>query len=53
VPRNLPGGTVTLLFTDVEGSTRLLRELDTGYTEALDVHRRALRDGFSQTICWS
>src|SRR4029077_15147827 len=27
VPRNLPSGTVTFLFTDVEGSTRLLHEL--------------------------
>jgi class 3 adenylate cyclase len=25
--RKLPTGTVTLLFTDIEGSTRLLREL--------------------------
>jgi class 3 adenylate cyclase len=27
VPRDLPAGTVTFLFTDVEGSTRLLHEL--------------------------
>jgi class 3 adenylate cyclase len=27
----LPTGVVTLLFTDVEGSTRLLRELGDGY----------------------
>jgi len=40
----LPTGTVTFLFTDVEGSTRLLHELGAeGYAEALGEHRRALR----------
>src|SRR5579862_97743 len=40
----LPTGTVTLLFTDVEGSTRLLHELGSaGYAEALAEHRRVLR----------
>jgi hypothetical protein len=34
IVRNLPGGTVTFLFTDVEGSTRLLQELGDGYAEA-------------------
>ena len=43
--QNLPIGTVTtLLFTDVEGSTRLLGELGaTAYAEALADHRRAIR----------
>jgi predicted ATPase/class 3 adenylate cyclase len=46
--RALPTGTVTLLFTDIEGSTRLLRELGTdGYAEALADHRRLLRDAFT------
>jgi predicted ATPase/class 3 adenylate cyclase len=46
--RSLPTGTVTLLFTDIEGSTRLLRELGTdGYADALAAHRRVLRDAFS------
>jgi predicted ATPase len=40
----LPSGTVTLLFTDIEGSTRLLHELGVGYREALEEHRRAIRD---------
>jgi predicted ATPase len=40
----LPSGTVTLLFTDIEGSTRLLHELGVGYREALDEHRRVIRD---------
>jgi len=31
---DLPTGVVTLLFTDVEGSTRLLHELGDGYGEA-------------------
>jgi predicted ATPase/class 3 adenylate cyclase len=48
VPRDLPGGTVTFLFTDVEGSTRLLHELGTDrYAHALAEHRRVLRETFS------
>ena len=39
----LPGGTVTLLFTDIEGSTRLLDALGPAYAEALAVHRRHVR----------
>jgi predicted ATPase len=34
---------VTLLFTDIEGSTRLLHELGDGYGDALDDHRRIVR----------
>jgi len=37
---------VTLLFTDIEGSTRLLRELGSGYADALAEHRRILREAF-------
>jgi predicted ATPase/DNA-binding SARP family transcriptional activator len=44
----LPRGTVTLLFTDIEGSTRLLHELGERYAEALAGHRRVLRDAFSR-----
>ena len=40
----LPTGTVTFLFTDVEGSTRLLQELGDGYADVLAQHRRVLRD---------
>jgi predicted ATPase/class 3 adenylate cyclase len=46
--RELPGGTVTLLFTDIEGSTRLLHELGQRYAEVLAEHRRILREVFSQ-----
>ncbi len=39
-----PSGTVTFLFTDVEGSTSLLRELGpTAYAERLELHRATLR----------
>jgi predicted ATPase len=41
----LPRGTVTFLFTDIEGSTRLLHELGAeNYAESLAEHRRLLRD---------
>jgi class 3 adenylate cyclase len=44
VRADLPRGTVTFLFTDVEGSTRLLRELGAErYAVALDDHRRIVR----------
>jgi predicted ATPase/class 3 adenylate cyclase len=42
-----PSGTVTLVFTDIEGSTRLLAELGAVvYREALDEHRRVVRESF-------
>jgi predicted ATPase len=42
----LPTGTVTLLFTDIEGSTRLLHELGDRYADMLAEHRRVLREAF-------
>ena len=45
--RDLPTGVVTLLFTDVEGSTRLLEGLGDGYGDALHEHRRRLRAAFA------
>jgi predicted ATPase/class 3 adenylate cyclase len=46
---DLPSGTVTFLFTDVEGSTRLLQELGAeGYAAALGEHRRVLREAFGR-----
>jgi class 3 adenylate cyclase len=42
----LPGGTVTFLFTDIEGSTRLLQELGDEYGQVVADHRRLLRDVF-------
>jgi len=45
---DLPRGTVTFLFTDVEGSTRLLDDLGAErYAEVLAEHRRVLRAAFS------
>jgi predicted ATPase len=44
---DLPAGTVTFLFTDIEGSTRLLLELGEGYAQALEAHRRAIRAAFT------
>jgi len=47
--RELPSGTVTFLFTDVEGSTRLLYDLGAEkYAEALAEHRRRLRAAFAR-----
>jgi Adenylate and Guanylate cyclase catalytic domain len=45
---DLPAGTVTVLFTDIEGSTRLIAELgEEGYVQALAEHRRLLRTAFA------
>jgi predicted ATPase/class 3 adenylate cyclase len=44
----LPTGTVTFLFTDVEGSTRLLHEFGDRYADVLGEHRRVLRDAFAR-----
>ena len=45
---DLPSGTVTFVFTDVEGSTKLLHELGAeAYAEALAGHRRVLRAAFA------
>lgn len=44
-----PTGTVTMLFTDIEGSTRLLERLGPErYREALDQHRRLMREAFTR-----
>lgn len=45
---NLPTGTVTLLFTDIEGSTRLLERLGDQYITLLTECRYLLRDVFRQ-----
>ena len=44
----LPVGTVTFLFTDIEGSTRLLKQLRDRYAEALADHQAILRNAFSK-----
>jgi class 3 adenylate cyclase len=44
--RELPTGTVTLLFTDIEGSTRLLQQAGTEYASLLETSRQLLRAAF-------
>ncbi len=45
----LPTGTVTFLFTDIEGSTTLLQRLgDRRYAEILEEHWRLLREAFAE-----
>jgi predicted ATPase/class 3 adenylate cyclase len=44
----LPSGTITLLFTDIEGSTRLLEKVGEHYSELLGAHRQALRESFAR-----
>jgi predicted ATPase len=47
--RELPRGTVTFLFTDIEGSTRLLDQLGAEeYGNVLAEHRRVLREAFER-----
>jgi class 3 adenylate cyclase len=45
--RELPSGTVTFLFSDIEGSTRLLKELGDGWGDVIGEHNRLLREAFS------
>lgn len=44
----LPGGTVTLLFTDIDGSTELVKKLRERYPEVVAEHRRLLRESFAE-----
>jgi predicted ATPase/class 3 adenylate cyclase len=45
---SLPSGTVTFLFTDIEGSTKLLHDLGAEeYSRVLADHRRVLREAFA------
>jgi class 3 adenylate cyclase len=45
--REPPSGTVTLLFTDIEGSTRLLTRLGERYAGLLEDHHRLLREAIT------
>ena len=42
----LPAGTVTFVFTDLEGSTALVKQLGDGYGDVLSQHRRIVRETF-------
>lgn len=44
----LPAGTVTLLFSDIEGSTALLSRLGDAYADTLDGQRRLLRQAWAE-----
>jgi predicted ATPase/class 3 adenylate cyclase len=44
----LPTGVVTFMFTDIEGSTKLVHELGKQYPEALNLHHRLLRAAFAR-----
>jgi class 3 adenylate cyclase len=44
----LPSGTVTFVFTDIEGSTRLLQELGDEYGDVVSAHRRIIRETFGE-----
>ncbi len=43
-----PSGAVTFVFTDIEGSTALVRELRGRWPEVLAEHQRLLREAFSK-----
>src|SRR6188508_660032 len=44
----LPSGIVTFLFSDIEGSTRLIEAAPDLYPALLDRHRRIVRDALAQ-----
>jgi class 3 adenylate cyclase len=46
--RELSNGTVTFLFTDIEGSTDLLKDLGDSYKQVLMDHRRLLEEAFEE-----
>jgi predicted ATPase/class 3 adenylate cyclase len=49
MPQTLPTGTVTFMFTDIAGSTRLLNDIgEERYAEELSRHRVVLRTAFSR-----
>jgi class 3 adenylate cyclase len=46
----LPTGTVTFMFTDIEGSTRLLQLLGDAYPALLSKHHRLLREAVEYAL---
>ena len=48
--RNLPAGTITLLFSDIEGSTHLLQQLSDDYADMLTKCRHLLRTAFQMYL---
>jgi class 3 adenylate cyclase len=43
-PSDFPSGVVTLMLTDIEGSTRLVQDLGEGYSSVLEIVRKLIRD---------
>lgn len=50
--RKLPTGTVMFQFTDIEGSSRLLKELGPDYTPVQTDHMQIMRDAISTGAAW-
>jgi WD40 repeat protein/class 3 adenylate cyclase len=48
LPEQPTGGTITFLFSDIEGSTRLLRQLRDRYAQVLADHRTLMRNAFAE-----
>ena len=44
----LPAGTLTFVFSDVEGSTRLLRHLGERFAPVVADHQRLMREAFAR-----
>ena len=51
-PEGPPSGTVTFLFSDIEGSTKLVERFGAGWPELLQRHRAALRGAFADHGGW-
>jgi predicted ATPase/class 3 adenylate cyclase len=47
---DLPHGTVTFAFTDIEGSTKLAERFGPAYAELLETHQRLIRDAFRSGV---
>ncbi len=45
---SLPSGTVTFVFSDIEGSTALLKRLGDSYAGLLSTHRQLMRERFAE-----
>jgi predicted ATPase/class 3 adenylate cyclase len=48
VDKGIPTGTVTFLFTDIEGSTQLVQRLGSRYREVLERHATIIRHGLAE-----
>jgi len=45
---DLPSGTITFLFSDIEGSTRVVQRLGPGYDQVLALHHRLLQEAIEK-----